>query len=1068
MTASSEPRGEHGSLPRCTIIIPTRDQLGYLRSCVEGVLASTDRDKVELIVVDNDSQEMQTREYLQSLATQKNCRVLSWAEAFNVSAINNFAVAESASELVCFLSNEIEISDPDWLHKLVPLAARADVGAVGCLLRYPDGRIQHAGIELDEFAIASHIGQREDASALAGYRPYATAALTAACLLMRRELFQRFGGFNAERLAIAYHDVDLCLRLGEKGLPVLLHPGVNLVHHESDFRQNDSLSRNRDRARREHEYMLFRWQQRLTGERASVSLADYFLRLGDEPEATLDATLAKATAALYREKSTGEHIPAHALDSSPEATSDAYWHNQYQQLERNFQQLRMHVERVEQAHQLIEQSIFWRMTAPLRRLRDLLRRTGPGAAPTQSEANACATIGETTPPSENEIKAAYDRDADAALQRFLASGEGLDFHRGEAAGVSVLLILYNRAPLTLLCLRSLLAQTGPDVELIIVDNASRDETGELLARVEGATVIRNAENVGFVLAVNQGAQEATSDYLLLLNNDAVLAPDAVANAVAVMSADRSIGALGGKIRLLDGNLQEAGSIIFNDGACLGYGRGRPADEPEFMFRRDVDYCSGAFLLLHRQQFLDMGGFDEDYAPAYYEESDYCVRLWQAGYRVVYEPTCQVDHYEFASSGGIKGASVLQSRHREVLCRKHRGYLAKKLDNDPDNILSARIANSCPRVLMIDDRVPHPSLGSGYPRCAHMLSVLDGLAINVTFYPLRFPSDDWQEVYRTVPATTEVMLGLGEAGLQRFLQERRDYFDVIVISRVHNMEFCKRLFDREPELIGRSRIIYDAEAVSAPREAARLRLIGGNVSAAAEEEMIRDELETARHADHVLAVSAGEAELFNRYGYVNTSVLGHVIEARNICPGYSDRHGLLFVGALRDDGSPNVDSLLWFVINVLPLIRQAIPGIHLTVVGDNAAPSLAAIDSEAIEFTGRLESIDSLYDNHRVFVAPTRFAAGIPHKVHEAAGMGIPSVVTALLARQLGWQDGQEVVVGDNVQQFADACLRLYQDESLWQTVQRAGLEAVSRDCSKAVFCLALTEALEVPHREKPG
>ena len=119
--------------------------------------------------------------------------------------------------------------------------------------------------------------------------------------------------------------------------------------------------------------------------------------------------------------------------------------------------------------------------------------------------------------------------------------------------------------------------------------------------------------------------------------------------------------------------------------------------------------------------------------------------------------------------------------------------------------------------------------------------------------------------------------------------------------------------------------------------------------------------------------------------------------------FSAREGILFVGALRDEGSPNVDSILWFIVNVLPLIEKEIPDINLYIVGDKGAQSLASIEKTNVSFLGRLENLKEIYNNCRVFIAPTRFAAGIPHKVHEATAMGIPSVTTPLLAEQLDWQ-----------------------------------------------------------------
>ena len=168
-------------------------------------------------------------------------------------------------------------------------------------------------------------------------------------------------------------------------------------------------------------------------------------------------------------------------------------------------------------------------------------------------------------------------------------------------------------------------------------------------------------------------------------------------------------------------------------------------------------------------------------------------------------------------------------------------------------------------------------------------------------------------------------------------------------------------------------------------------------------------------------------------------------------GFSERKDMLFVGALREDESPNVDSSLWFVANSLPAIVEADPDIKLLVVGDNTAPILQTIHHDSVVFLGRQASLEKFYDDCRLFIAPTRFAAGIPHKVHEAAANGIPSVVTPLLANQLNWSDGKELLAATTGEEFSQQCLCLYQDESLWQTVQEAGTMAVERDCSEERF-----------------
>jgi GT2 family glycosyltransferase/glycosyltransferase involved in cell wall biosynthesis len=724
--------------------------------------------------------------------------------------------------------------------------------------------------------------------------------------------------------------------------------------------------------------------------------------------------------------------------------------NELRHLRKLLQELHDHIKQVEHAHKLIESSRFWRATYPLRKLRDLLRPAGiPTPALASNDASEKQT--DTNDDANEDFKAAYSRQAMQHFADFLKKGVPLALPSSESPKkVSIVLVFYNQAHLSLLCLQSIVKHAD-NVEVIIVDNNSTDETNQLLDLIEGAAIIRNDENRGFVKAVNQAVNLANGEQILLLNNDASLEKDAITIASATLDSADDIGAVGGKILLLDGSLQEAGSLIWRDGSCLGYGRGDDPNKPEYKFRRDVDYCSGAFLLFSKQDFDALAGFDEDFAPAYYEESDFCVRLRKAGKRIVYEPRAVITHFEFASTGGMNKASELQQEHRKLFCEKHEEFLAQLFDNQQHSQLEARSPAGVETVLMIDDRVPYPSMGSGYPRSCHIVHELMARPMRVTFYPLQFPHDDWLDIYTEIGVDVEVMLDHGRERLQQFLEERAGFYDYILISRDHNMTFFNTAAILEPAIAEKTQVIYDAEALIAPREIMQRRLQGEDVSETELNRAVKEEIQKARLADAVIAVSEAEADSFRRIGNKQTVVAGHAISARRGDKGFEARRDMLFVGALREDESPNVDSLLWFIENSLPAIVASEPDAKLIVVGENTAPALESIKQDHVVFMGRQASIEEFYDNCRVFIAPTRFAAGIPHKVHEAAANGIPSVVTPLLAGQLNWRDETELLVAESGDEFARQCLRLYQDGSLWQAVQDGGSAAVARDCSEQGF-----------------
>lgn len=227
---------ERRSLPSVSIIVPTRNQVDLLRPCLEGIAATDYPRRKEIIVIDNGSDEPETLRYLAGLDPDF-ARVVVDNGPFNFAALNNSAVTEASGDLLCFLNNDIEITDPQWLTVMAHQAMRADVGAVGAQLLYPDGRIQHAGVVLGIGGGAAHAHRLLKPDEAGYFRRHAlpqfVSAVTAACMVMRKSSFLAVGGFDAENFAVSFNDVDLCLRLNARGWQSLYEPRAQLVHHES-------------------------------------------------------------------------------------------------------------------------------------------------------------------------------------------------------------------------------------------------------------------------------------------------------------------------------------------------------------------------------------------------------------------------------------------------------------------------------------------------------------------------------------------------------------------------------------------------------------------------------------------------------------------------------------------------------------------------------------------------------------------------------------------------------------------------------------------------------------------
>jgi GT2 family glycosyltransferase len=432
------------------------------------------------------------------------------------------------------------------------------------------------------------------------------------------------------------------------------------------------------------------------------------------------------------------------------------------------------------------------------------------------------------PATERPASELAGKDIFLRMAHLWAQGQAtslIHFARHEAApDISVVICAFNHYDLTIQTLLHLSGSTGVRFEVILVDNASLDATRHIESRVEGLTLIRNATNSGFLRASNQGIAAARGKYVLLLNNDVILPPNALEIAMARLGGDDSIGAVGGKVVRTHGMLQEAGCILFSDGSALGYGRDADPFNPDYNFVRDVDFCSGVFLMVPTALMRELGGFDLDYAPAYYEEADLCARIWKSGRRVVYDPSVVIVHLEFGSSRNPDAPRALMRRNRETFLAKHREWLLGKTLPDLRMAVMGRSATRRHRVLMVEDTIPYRHIGSGFARTADVVSSLVALGCDVTVLPMNpveLPADPRQGFDERV----ELLWNHDATSVARLLVEREHCYDTIWICRAHNLHRLVGAVGREWGALRHARIVLDTEALACNREAGSATLEG---------------------------------------------------------------------------------------------------------------------------------------------------------------------------------------------------------------------------------------------------
>lgn len=356
-----------------------------------------------------------------------------------------------------------------------------------------------------------------------------------------------------------------------------------------------------------------------------------------------------------------------------------------------------------------------------------------------------------------------------------------------------------------------------------------------------------------------------------------------------------------------------------------------------------------------------------------------------------------------------------------------------------------------RVLVIDDFLPDLRIGVGVPRLVELLRALSVAGAKVTLFPT-FESPINQSDGDQISAHGTNIIRDEGRDLGRFLAETKGSFDAVIVSRPHNMARFRQLVEESPEIVESLFVIYDAEALFFSRVEVQHKLRGTPVSAEEAKRQSDEEIGLARNAQLVLAVNERTAEPFVAAGHTSVRVLGYAISSQATPQSFEARDGFLFVGPTYNDDAPNSDAVIWFVEHVVPRLRTALKrDVSLMLAGVAKSPKVQARFGAGVTALGVLSDLRACFSRPRVFVAPTRYASGIPLKVFHAAAYGVPAVVSPLLAELLGWTHEREVLVAGTPEDVTTACLKLHGDRNLWERIRAGALQRIAEDCSVSRF-----------------
>lgn len=387
--------------------------------------------------------------------------------------------------------------------------------------------------------------------------------------------------------------------------------------------------------------------------------------------------------------------------------------------------------------------------------------------------------------------------AECQLKGF--TGEVVSIPCSDDPVVSVIIPVYNQFQYTYWCVRSIV-DTVKDIryEVIVADDCSTDHTCDIADYLPGVRVIRNEQNLRFTLNCNNAAKHARGRYLVFLNNDTVVHEHWLSSLLDLMESDPSIGLAGSKLIYPDGILQEAGSIVWRDGSSWCYGKGMNPALPEFNYVKDVDYISGASIMVRRDVWEMLRGFDERYAPAYCEDSDFAFEVRAEGYRTVYQPKSEVIHFEGISNG--KAVTTKLKSYQIVNSRKFHGKWRDVLKGSHPHGVDLFVARdrSAGRkcVVFVDERIT-PVIGDEYDgivRDAILSAAKAGMSVKLIADDFLF-DDASAELYQQ--AGVEVLYG-GEArkNIRSWVKSHSGHIDQCVICRPSLNQKYASLFERD--------------------------------------------------------------------------------------------------------------------------------------------------------------------------------------------------------------------------------------------------------------------------------
>ncbi len=613
--------------------------------------------------------------------------------------------------------------------------------------------------------------------------------------------------------------------------------------------------------------------------------------------------------------------------------------------------------------------------------------------------------------------------------------------------ISIIIPVYNKVSYTFNCLLSLINcihnnETLPSLEIIVVNDCSTDTTGLFLNQTKNIIVINNKINLGFLENCNLGAKHAQGEYILLLNNDIQVNEDFLSPLLNVFSQFSEVGAVGGKLIYPSGLLQEAGGYIFKNSFAANYGRNSNPNWWQFNHIKEVDYCSGALLMVKKHDWQLLNGLDKVFAPCYYEDTDICTSIkYGLNKKVYYTPLSSIYHFEGVTSGVDEsaGSKRFQTINKEKFELKWENITSTKqkinyeLLKDP--FFDFELNNQKSQILVVFSHIPQFDKDSGANRLTLLILemvkyfdvyvLIDDFDINFNSnYANKFISNGVKLIYKTQDQV------LQKDHINHVFKQNFAFIWLVGYYLAHK-------YYEQSKSTG-AKIIYDTVDLHFLRleRAAYLNLIAENIN-----EIKTNELNYIQKADLSLFVSDIELNIIEKMNIGNNKLLSNIhLATNNFGLNYNQRKDLLFIGGFHHE--PNIDAVIWLKNEIMPIVWENNPTIKVNIIGSNAPKAILDLASDKFIIHGFVQDVSPLFEQSLIFICPLRFGAGVKGKIGQALEYNLPLVTTSIGAEGMHLKNNFHCIIEDSPMGLAEAILELSSNKTKWSFFQQNSANAL--------------------------